>query len=112
MPYPESFGAGSPLRGRLEGLEGRTLLYLSGDLDIAAAGALEARMKEIVASSEGPVVLDLDALRFLGSTGVRTILTLELDLEARDRALVLRNVAGMPRRTLEMTGLLATLTLE
>lgn len=112
MPYPESFGAGSLLRGRVERAGDRTLLYLSGELDIATAGALEARLREIAAASDGPLVLDLEDLRFLGSTGVRTILTVELDLERSDRALILRNVAGMPLRTLEMTGILPTLTIE
>ena len=64
----------------------RTLLYLSGELDIATAGALEARLQEIAEASEGPLVLDLEELRFLGSTGVRTILTVEMHLEQSDRA--------------------------
>jgi anti-sigma B factor antagonist len=112
VPHPESFGAGSPLRGRVESAGERTLVHLSGDLDVAAAGALEARLGEIVAESEGPVVLDLGELRFLGSTGVSAILTLEMELESRDRALILRNVGGMPLRTLEITGILPMLTIE
>jgi anti-sigma B factor antagonist len=112
VPHPESFRAGSVLRGRVESAGDRTLLYLSGELDIATAGALEARLMELAAASEGPVVLDLEELRFLGSTGVRTILTVEMQLERSDRALILRNVAGMPLRTLEMTGILPTLTIE
>ena len=112
MPYPESFGAGSLLRGRVENAGDRTMLFLSGELDIATSAALEARLKEIAAASAGPVVLDLGDLRFLGSTGVRTILTVELHLEASKRPLILRNVEGMPRRTLEMTGILPTLTIE
>jgi anti-sigma B factor antagonist len=112
VPYPESFGAGSVLRGRVESVGDRTLLYLSGELDIATAGALEARLLELADASGGPVVLDLEELRFLGSTGVRTILTVEMQLERSDRALILRNVAGMPLRTLEMTGILPTLTIE
>lgn len=112
MPYPESFGAGSVLRGRVESAGDRTMLFLSGELDIATAAALEARLKEIAAASAGPVVLDLEDLQFLGSTGVRTILTVELHLEASERPLILRNVEGMPRRTLEMTGILPTLTIE
>ncbi len=112
MSYPESFGAGSLLRGRVESSGDRTLLFLSGELDIATAGALEKRLKEIASVSAGPLVLDLEELSFLGSTGVRTILTVELHLEESDRPLILRNVAGMPRRTLEMTGILPTLTIE
>jgi anti-sigma B factor antagonist len=112
LPYPESFGAGSLLRGRVESAGDRTLLFLSGELDIATAGALENRLKEIASVSAGPVVLDLEELSFLGSTGVRTILTVELHLEESDRPLILRNLAGMPRRTLEMTGILPTLTIE
>jgi anti-sigma B factor antagonist len=112
VSHPESFGVGAPLRGRVESAGGRTLVHLVGELDVAAAGALEARLGEIVAASEGPVVLDLGELRFLGSTGVRAILTLGLDLESRDRALILRNVGGMPLRTLEITGILPTLTIE
>lgn len=112
MPYPESFGAGSLLRGRVESAGDRTLFFLAGELDMATADALEERLREVASVSEGPLVLDLGELEFLGSTGVRTILTVELHLEESDRPLILRNVAGMPRRTLEMTGILPTLTIE
>ena len=112
MPFPESFGAGSLLRGRVEITAGEAVLALAGELDVATASAVEERLRELADASEGPVVLDMAELEFLGSTGVRAILTTELYLGQRDRPLILRHVEGMPRRTLEMTGLYPTLRIE
>lgn len=112
MPFPESFGAGSLLRGRIEITDAEAVLALSGELDVATATAVEDRLRELADAVPGPVVLDLAELEFLGSTGVRAILTAELYLGESDRVLILRNVEGMPRRTLEMTGLYPTLRIE
>jgi anti-sigma B factor antagonist len=51
---------------------GRTFLNLSGELDLATVGQLEEAIDTHLAASED-VVVDLRALSFMDSTGVRAL---------------------------------------
>ena len=53
---------------------GRHALVLSGELDIASAPQLEARVQRLGAPMGGEVVLDLGGLEFIDSAGLNAIL--------------------------------------
>ena len=80
-------------------------LTLRGELDLATAGRLEAAL----ADGGGPVVLDLSALTFMDSTGVRTL------LEAAERDFgglrIVPPADGDARTTIDETGIAALLPL-
>ena len=77
-----------------------------GELDLATAGQLEAQVRELLDGGFRHVLLDLSALTFMGSTGVRLIL--ELDALARRDGFELGLVQGPEpvRRVFEICGLL------
>ena len=67
-------GAPEQLQIDLERQDDRVVVHLDGELDMANAGALRAALEEIDAGAEGMVVLNLQKLRFIDSTGLRVIL--------------------------------------
>ncbi len=77
---------------------------LSGEVDLAAAEAVEERIRTILADEPEMLVLDLRNLEFMDSSGLRVVLT--LDREQRDRGARLVVVRGGRRvaRVMELTG--------
>src|SRR4051794_7715595 len=59
---------------------GTTVLTLHGELDLAYADGLSARLAELRERGE-PVILDLDQLAFLDSSGLRVLLKATQDSE-------------------------------
>jgi anti-sigma B factor antagonist len=53
--------------------DGVIVLRLRGDLDLASADAVAARLDALSAAGE-PVLLDLDSLAFMDSSGLRVVL--------------------------------------
>ena len=80
-------------------------IALSGELDLASAARLEDELKSIEGSNPGVVVLDLQALSFMDSSGLRALLA--ADARARERGGRLVIVRGDERvqRVLRITRL-------
>lgn len=92
--------------------DGGPEVVVSGELDMARALALEECLRRLAGTGEGDVRIDMSAVVFLGSTAVRVLADAHRRLEDDGRRLVLRNVDGMPRRTMAVVGLLDVLHLE
>jgi len=60
-----------------------TVVALSGELDFGTVGQVQVRLAELRDAS-APTVLDLDALTFMDSTGIRLVLTACEDAERAD----------------------------
>jgi anti-sigma B factor antagonist len=60
--------------------DGTTVLTLHGELDLAYADGLSARLDELRDRGE-PVILDLDQLEFVDSSGLRVLLKATQDSE-------------------------------
>jgi anti-sigma B factor antagonist len=56
------------------------VVHVSGELDLSTAEVAEAELGQAVGSGAPAVIVNLDRVSFLGSTGLRVLLT------ARDRA--------------------------
>ncbi len=89
--------------------DGRTVVAARGELDLATAPALEDAL--LPRLREGAdVVLDLRALEFMDSTGVRVIVGAHLAAQEHDGALAVAVVPDGPvARVLEISGLDAVL---
>ena len=91
-------------------VEGIPVLHLAGEIDLAAAPALRDRLvalaQQLAAGGGAPgVVLDLDQVSFIDSTGLSVLVAAHSRLGESGRQL---RVAGAPprvRRVLELTGL-------
>jgi anti-sigma B factor antagonist len=62
--------------------DGRALLILRGELDLATVEPVRARLDALRAERK-PVLLDLDRLEFMDSTGIRLVLQ---GVQERDRS--------------------------
>lgn len=71
-----------------------TVLVLMGELDFGTVGQVEQRLAEL-RDLGAPVVLDLDGLTFMDSTGIRLVLTACED--ARDHGWSFRVTRGSER---------------
>jgi anti-anti-sigma factor len=79
------------------------LIVLQGELDLASAPELERELREIEASGQSRVTIDLSGLGFMDSTGLQAL------LRARERAgssnyeLTLRRGPHQVQRVFELT---------
>jgi anti-sigma B factor antagonist len=77
------------------------VLVLEGELDLAAAPRLQARLAET--ASAQALVLDLSRASFIDSAVLKELLQARAELSERDVRLVLAGVAQPVRRLLDLT---------
>jgi anti-anti-sigma factor len=86
---------------------------LSGEVDLSNATALELLIAEAVPNSVRGLVLDLSALSYIDSSGIRLLLSLAGSLRWRGQDLVLAvPVGSQSRRVFAMAGIEDSVSLE
>jgi anti-sigma B factor antagonist len=93
------------LRFRLGRGEAAQTLYVSGELDIASAPALERTVAGAMDGQDGEFCLDVSALSFMDSTGARALLHVHNRVESVGRHLVILSPTRAVWRVLRITGL-------
>lgn len=78
-----------------------TILRLRGEIDLATIAYLE----EAVAGLSGALVLDLEAVSFIDSSGVRWLLETRRRAQAEGRRVIVQTVSPAVKRVLEVSGL-------
>lgn len=63
------------LRTDISSLDGWTVIRLHGELDVASAPSLRERLINLVAEGSHNLILDLEGLDFLDSTGLGVIIS-------------------------------------
>ena|SRR6476646_3154916 len=90
-----------------------TVLALSGELDPATAPTLQSAVDEAL---EDPtmirLVLDLEELAFVDSSGLRVFVTTRESLREREGDLILRSPSANTERLLSITGLTEVIEVE
>ena len=85
-------------------LGGAVCLILTGELDLASVATLQAHFKAI-AQSEDHVIVDLSGLRYIDSTGAKTLLDAHRMLSRTGRRIALAAVQPMARRIIDVMGI-------
>jgi anti-sigma B factor antagonist len=82
------------------------VVHVTGELDLSTAEVADAELGQAVGSGAGAVIVNLDRVSFLGSTGLRVLLTVRE--RARDSGVALRLVGDkrVVLRPLEVSGLM------
>lgn len=90
-----------------EGQPGTDLVEvpLDGDVDIASADEIEARIRSAEAQEPSVILIDLRQVSFLDSSGLRLILGAAVRAEAAGRRLVLVRGPERVQRVFELTNL-------
>lgn len=111
VPLSRSLRPRGPVKlGLLEEIEHqRTLLRLSGELDLLTAPKLAARLDEAVRQREGDVVVDLSEVEFVDSAGLHALLNGQRRLIRLSRRLSVICGPGPVRRVFELARLVETL---
>lgn len=83
-----------------------TTMYLTGELDSATSGELIDRFEALIAHQvPGEVVVDLTAVSFVDSAGLRAIIMIERSAAARSVDLAIRSPAGPVADLIQLTGI-------
>lgn len=81
------------------------MLQISGELDLATAPALEQQLETVWASDAPALVLDLEGLTFIDSTGLSLILHAQRRALAEEKGFSLRRLPRQAQRVFELVGL-------
>ena len=81
-------------------------VHVHGQVDVATAPELQARLDDVLSKGARIVVLHLDHVDFLDSTGLRVIAHTANLLHERDGQLLLEGASGAVQRTLQITGMI------
>jgi anti-sigma B factor antagonist len=79
-------------------------LILTGELDLASAPALEARIERLCVDGVSVVMLDLSKLAFMDSTGLHAVLAATKRCARDGPELLLTGATGAVQRLFELTG--------
>ena len=80
-------------------------VLIRGEMDLATAPELEAQVLRAFEGGPSAVVLDLAALTFIDSSGLRALVALSNQASERGSSLALKNVPRHAQRVLHLTGL-------
>jgi anti-anti-sigma factor len=101
----------SPFDVTIEQRGGAVHLVLSGELDISTAQRLEDDLRRVEAERPPLIVLDLQQLTFMDSTGLRLLITADSRAREEDRRLVIVQGNEMVQRVMRLTRLDERLTI-
>jgi len=83
----------------------QAVLTLEGELDPHTAPTLQAALERTLAEKPSSVLLDLTALRFIDSSGLRVLIDAHRTLSEGGSELVVRNPSTTAQRLFEITRL-------
>ena len=90
-------------------VNGSTTVEVGGEVDLAVADDLAARLEAIADASSGAVTVDLSQVTFLDSSGATALVLTHRRLGAEGRQLTVRRPSQMVSRVFEITGLATVL---
>jgi anti-sigma B factor antagonist len=88
---------------------GRAVIVLAGELDMASAELLQRAIEDDELHAETSVVLDLERLEFIDSTGLRVILKALEHCRGRGQYFAITRGSPQVQRLLSITGVAAHL---
>jgi anti-sigma B factor antagonist len=77
-----------------------------GQLDIATVAELDRVLEGLSSDGPGRLLIDLNDVEFMDSTGLATLIRAKHSAESTDRCLTVRHNTPAVRRLLELSGLL------
>ena len=86
-------------------VDGRTVVELKGELDMATAPGLAERLQRLTDGGAGPVTLDVSGLEFCDSSGLAVLVEAQRRGRARGVTVALRSPSRALRRLLGVTHL-------
>ena len=94
------------------GVDGQARLRFVGELDLAEVERARDEVVEVLDTTAGVLTIDLSALTFCDSSGVRLLFKLDSEAKERGRTMVLQHPTSAVRLVLRMVGVEELLTIE
>ncbi len=102
--------SGTTLSVRTEKTPDGHVLVLSGELDLASAGVLDTAIAELCTDGADRILLEMSALSFMDSTGLRSVLVGRELCEVNGCELLIGEVSTQVARLLDVSGVGEKLT--
>lgn len=83
-----------------------TLVNLDGRLDITHSDEVEAKLLEDVQSGEGDIIINLEAISYISSSGIRIFVGMVRELEKQGRKLKLCCITPPVKKVFDVVELL------
>jgi anti-anti-sigma factor len=93
-------------------LDGHARVRFVGELDMATSDGAEADVTDVLDQSSGDLTIDLSALTFCDTSGMRLLYRLHRETQARGRTMVLERPTPAVHRVLDMLGLTQVFMIE
>jgi anti-sigma B factor antagonist len=100
VEYAHSEQAGSPV------------LAVTGEIDLSSAARFARELATLLDDESNTVRVDMSAVTFIDSSGVRELLAAQREADATGTRLVLANPSAACRRVLEISGVLTEFAVE
>ena len=81
------------------------IIFLEGRMDLANSMKTESKLNEVLGEGVLKIVIDLEKLEFMSSSGLRTIISVEKRLRERGGKLVLANMSETVENLFNLTRL-------
>ncbi len=95
-----------------EGVDGRVVVRLAGEIDLSNVDGLEAQIDSAIAHAHD-VVIDLTEIDFIDSRGLRLLKRVSATVAGRDGTLlVVAPASSVARSVLDMTGMSQELAVQ
>jgi anti-anti-sigma factor len=82
----------------------QSVVWLRGEHDIATVSVVSETLSRAIALDDGPVVVDLSGIEFMGAATVGVLLRAADYLREQSRALILRSASQSAQRVLDLCG--------
>lgn len=100
-----------PFAVEVSQVEGRAVVAVAGELDLATAPQLRERLALLSEAGKNQVTLDLTHLDFIDSTGLSVLVMVFNRAQAAGGSIVIRNPSMSVMRIFEITGLASVFTI-
>jgi anti-sigma B factor antagonist len=94
-----------PFKVRTERREDATILEFTGELDLSVQEEVATALAQAIGEAPPLVLVNLQGLTFLDSTGIRCLFEAKLLVEASGMRMAILNGSGPAHRVLELTGM-------
>jgi anti-sigma B factor antagonist len=90
--------------------DGRPVLAVTGEIDLAVAARFAEELENLVRSDGGSALVDLSAVEFIDSSGIRELLKAKGNAQESGSDLLLLSPSAACRRVLEISGVWSNFT--
>ena len=90
--------------------KGGTIVKIGGRMDAVTTGEIETKLSGLIDQGDRKFVLDLGALEYISSAGLRTLLATAKRLKAEQGSMVFANLTGHVTEVFKISGFYSLFT--